>query len=134
MEKITATNREFLNLYKGLEAVKSMQGARFAVLVGKNMKELRTLLNPLEISAIPTPQFQQLSIEIQKLIEAEDKEAIEAMEKENEELIKERKKQLAEVEAQLDNESEIYLHVIKEDQLPEDITGEQVERLLQIIS
>lgn len=134
MEKITATNREFLNLYKGLEAVKSMQGARFAVLVGKNMKELRVLLNPLEISAIPTPEFQKLSIDIQKLIEAEDKEAIEAMEKENEELIEERKKQLAEVEAQLDNESEIYLHVIKEDQLPEDITGEQVERLLQIIS
>ena len=134
MEKITATNREFLSLYKGLEAVKSMQGARFAVLVGKNMKELRMLLNPLEISAIPTPEFQRLSIEIQKLIEAEDKEAIEAMEKENEELIEERKKQLAEVEAQLDSESEIYLHVIKEDQLPEDITGEQVERLLQIIS
>ena len=134
MEKITATNREFLNLYKGLEAVKSMQGARFAVLVGKNMKELRMLLNPLEISAIPTPEFQKLSIEIQKLIEAEDKEAIEAMEKENEELIEERKKQLAEVEAQLDSESEVYLHVIKEDQLPEDITGEQVERLLQIIS
>ena len=134
MEKITATNREFLNLYKGLEAVKSMQGARFAVLVGKNMKELRMLLNPLEMSAIPTPEFQKLSIDIQKLIEAEDKEAIEAMEKENEKLIEERKKQLAEVEAQLDSESEIYLHVIKEDQLPEDITGEQVERLLQIIS
>ena len=134
MEKITATNREFLGLYKGLEAVKSMQGARFAVLVGKNMKELRMLLNPLEISAIPTPEFQKLSIDIQKLIEAEDKEAIEAMEKENEELIEERKKQLADVESQLDSESEIYLHVIKEDQLPEDITGEQVERLLQIIS
>ena len=134
MEKITATNREFLNLYKGLEAVKSMQGARFAVLVGKNMKELRVLLNPLEISAIPTPEFQKLSLDIQKLIEAEDKDAIEAMEKENEELIEERKKQLAEVESKLDSEAEIYLHVIKEDQLPEDITGEQVERLLQIIS
>jgi len=134
MEKFTATNREFLNLYQGLEAVKSMKGSRFAVLVGKNMKELRTILNPLEVEALPTVEFQELSLKIQKLIEAEDKEAIEAMETENTELIEARKKQLADVEAKLDQEAEVFLHPIKEDHLPEEITGEQVERLLQIIT
>ena len=42
--KIEGTNREFLDLFRGLEAVKSMTGARFAVLVGKNLKELRLKL------------------------------------------------------------------------------------------
>jgi hypothetical protein len=117
MDKFKATNRDLLNLYKGLEAVKSMKGARFAVLVGKNIKELRNVLDPLEQAAIPSIEFQELSIEMQRLIEAED-----------------RKRQLADVEELLDNEIEVHLHSIREDQLPEEITGEHVERLLQIIA
>ena len=133
MEKFEATNREFLHLYKGLEGVKEMKGARFAVLVGKNMKELRTLLNPIEAAAIPSIEFQELSVEMQKLIEAQDQDAMSKLEEDNSELIEERKKQLADVEALLDNNTEVFLHPIREDQLPEDITGEQVERLIQII-
>ena len=134
MDKFEATNRELLNLYKGLEAVKSMRGARFAVLVGKNIKELRNVLDPLEQAAIPSLEFQELSIEMQKLIEAEDQIAIESLEENNTELIEQRKKQLADVEELLDNKIEVYLHPIREDQLPEEITGEQVEKLLQIIA
>ena len=133
MEKFEATNREFLHLYKGLEGVKEMKGARFAVLVGKNMKELRTLLNPIEAAAVPSIEFQELSVEMQKLIEAQDQDAMSKLEEDNTELIEERKKQLADVEALLDNNTEVFLHPIREDQLPEDITGEQVERLIQII-
>lgn len=134
MDKFKATNRELLNLYKGLEAVKSMKGARFAVLVGKNIKELRNVLDPLEQAAVPGMEFQELSVEMQKLIESEDQEAITKLEEENTELIEQRKKQLADVEELLDNEIEVFLHPIREDQLPEEITGEQVERLLQIIA
>jgi len=134
MDKFNATNRELLNLYKGLEAVKGMKGARFAVLVGKNIKELRNVLDPLEKAAIPSIEFQELSIEMQKLIEAEDQLAIEELEKQNNQLIDERKKQLEDVEDLLDNKIEVYLHPIREDQLPDDITGEQVEKLLQIIA
>ena len=133
MEKFEATNREFLHLYKGLEGVKEMKGARFAVLVGKNMKELRSLLNPIEAAAVPSIEFQELSVEMQKLIEAQDQDAMSKLEEDNTELIEERKKQLADVEALLDNNTEVFLHPIREDQLPEDITGEQVERLIQII-
>jgi flagellar motor component MotA len=133
MEKFEATNREFLNLYKGLEGVKSIKGARFAVLVGKNMKELRNLLDPIEAAAIPSIEFQELSVEMQKLIEAEDQDGMSKLEADNTELIEERKKQLADVESLLDNNTECFLYPIREDQLPEDITGEQVERLIQII-
>jgi len=134
MEKFNATNRELLNLYKGLEAVKSIKGARFAVLVGKNIKELRNILDPLEQAAVPSIEFQELSVQMQQLIEAEDQPAIEKLESDNTALIDERKKQLADVEDLLDNEIEVFLHPIREDQLPDEITGEQVERLLQIIN
>ena len=134
MEKFNATNRELLNLYKGLEAVKSIKGARFAVLVGKNIKELRNILDPLEQAAVPSIEFQELSVQMQKLIETEDQPAIEKLEADNTGLIDERKKQLADVEDLLDNEIEVFLHPIREDQLPDEITGEQVERLLQIIN
>lgn len=134
LAKFKASNRDLLGLYKGLEAVKSIKGARFAVLVGKNIKELRNVLDPLEQAAVPGVEFQELSIEMQRHIEAEDKDAIVKLEDENKELIDERKKQLADVETLLDNEIEVQLHPIREDQLPEDITGEQVEKLLQLIT
>ena len=134
LAKFKASNRDLLNLYKGLEAVKSIKGARFAVLVGKNIKELRNILDPLEQAAVPGHEFQELSVEMQKHIEAEDQQAIEKLEEDHKDLIDQRKKQLADVETLLDNEIEVQLHPIREDQLPEDITGEQVEKLLQLLT
>ena len=134
LAKFKSSNRELLSLYKGLEAVKSIKGARFAVLVGKNIKELRTILDPLEQAAVPGLEFQELSVQMQKLIEEENQSEIEKLEAENTELIDQRKQQLADVETLLDNEIEVQLHPIREDQLPEDITGEQVEKLLQLIT
>lgn len=133
MTKFEATNREFLSLYKGLESVKTMKGAKFAVLVGKNLKALKGLLDPLEQAALPSIEFQELSLKMQELIKEEDQESIEALEAENTELIEERKKQLKDVEDLLDNTTEVELYPINEDQLPEDINAEQVENLLQII-
>lgn len=134
LAKFKSSNRELLSLYKGLEAVKSIKGARFAVLVGKNIKELRNILDPLEQAAVPGLEFQELSVQMQKLIEEENQSEIEKLEAENTELIDQRKQQLADVETLLDNEIEVQLHPIREDQLPEDITGEQVEKLLQLIT
>lgn len=133
MAKVTSTNRQLLDLFKGLDAVKEIQGAKFAVLVGKNMKAIKTILDPLEAAAVPSMEFQELSIKMQELIKEEDSEAIEALEADNLELIEERKTQLKGIEDMMDNEVDVNLHMIKEDQLPEEITGEQVAPLLQII-
>jgi hypothetical protein len=132
--KVELTNREYLQLFRGLEAVKEIKGARFAVLVGKNIKELQVVLEPLETAAAPSIEFQQLSVQMQELINNEDQEAITALETENKELIDARKEQLEEVEGRLDTKLEVYLHMVREDQLPESITGEQVSNLLQIIT
>ncbi len=133
MKKVTSTNRQLLDLFKGLDSVKDIKGARFAVLVGRNMKEIKSVLDPLEEAAVPSMEFQELSLKMQELMKEENSEAIEALEAESEELIEERKKQLKAVEDMMDNEIDIHLHMIREDQLPEEINGEQVAPLLQII-
>lgn len=133
MTKVEATNREFLDLFRGLEAVKTIKGARFAVLVGKNLKELRHVLEPIEAAAQPPFPFQEISMKMQELAEVEDKEAMTALEADNQDIIEERKAQLAAVEDMLDEPAEVHLHMIKEAQLPEEITGEHIEKLIKII-
>lgn len=132
-KKVTLPNKQILEIFQGLHAVKDIQGSRFAVLVAKNMKEMKKVLDPIDEKAIPTREFQELSVEINKLIEAEDGEAIEKMEADNKELIDARKAQLEAVNEELEKESEVYIYRIKEDQLPSEITGEQIQRLLEII-
>lgn len=134
MINFKGTNRQLLNLYRGLENVKDIRGSRFAVLVGKNMKEIKHVLQPIEEAAVPTPSFQTVSIQMRDLMEAEDKEGMEQLENENKELIEERKDQMKRVEDMLETDTELTLHGIREDQLPDEITGEQVEKILEIIT
>lgn len=131
--KVEATNREFLDLFRGLEAVKTIKGARFAVLVGKNLKELRHVLEPIEQAAQPTFEFQEISVKMQELSEKDDTDAMKSLEEQNQDLIEERKAQLAAVEDMLNDKNEVYLHFIQESQLPEEITGEHIEKLIKII-
>tara|TARA_B110001452_G_scaffold248977_1_gene236155 strand:- start:252 stop:659 length:408 start_codon:yes stop_codon:yes gene_type:complete len=132
--KVNLTNREYLQLYKGLDSVKEIKGARFAVLVGRNIKELKTVLEPIELAAAPTVEFQQLSVQMQELITNEDQKAIETLEEESKELIDARKKQLEGIEEILNETNEVHVHMLREDQLPEGITGEQVSNILQILT
>tara|TARA_Y100000996_G_C22458073_1_gene616798 strand:- start:551 stop:967 length:417 start_codon:yes stop_codon:yes gene_type:complete len=134
MVNFKGTNRQLLNLYRGLENVKEIKGSRFAVLVGKNMKDIKQILQPIEEAAVPSASFQTVSIQMRDLMEAEDQEAMEQLEKEHKDLIDERKQQMASVETMLENDIELKLHAIREDQLPDEITGEQVEKILEIIT
>ena len=134
MINFKGTNRQLLNLYRGLENVKNIKGSRFAVLVGKNMKEIKHILQPIEDAALPSPSFQTVSIQMRDLMEAEDKEAMTQLEEENKDLIEERQEQMKRVEDLLEGDAEIKLHAVRDDQLPEDITGEQVEKILEIIT
>lgn len=134
MINFKGTNRQLLNLYRGLEGVKDIKGSRFAVLVGKNMKEIKHILNPIEEAARPSPAFQTVSIQMRDLMEADDKEAMTQLEEDNKNLIEERQEQMKRVEDMLESDTEIKLHGVREDQLPEDITGEQVEKILEIIT
>ena len=80
MINFKGSNRQLLNLYRGLEGVKEIKGSRFAILVGKNMKEIKHVLNPIEAAAVPSPEFQTISIQMRDLAEAQDKEAMDQLE------------------------------------------------------
>lgn len=133
MTQIKGTNREFLKLLKSLESVKGLKGKAFAILVARNIEVLTDHLQPIEKESIPSIEFQQLSVEVQKKIEAEDEEGVKAIEKENEELIEQRKQQLETVERMLNLESEVKVNLISEDILPTDITADQVYGLLKLL-
>jgi len=132
--QITTTNREILEMLKGLERVKQLKGSsRFAIIVGRNIKNFSTQLQPIEKEAVPSQEFISLSMQIQKFIEAEDEKSIEKLEKENEELVTARKEQLAKVESMLDASTEVYVELIDEKHLPEEISPEEVMPLLKLI-
>lgn len=133
MTQIKGTNREFLKLLKSLESVKGLKGKVFAILVARNIEFLTNHLQPIEKESIPSIEFQQLSVEVQKKIEVEDEEGVKALEKENEELIEQRKQQLETVERMLNLKSEVKVNLISEDVLPADITADQVYGLLKLL-
>ena len=123
-----------IELYKGLEAVKQHKGARFSVIVAKNVKELEQVLKQYEEIAKPSDEFLRVSGEAHKLAEAEDEDGLKKLEETHANLIEERKAQLAQLEATMQNEIEIDLHAIKESQLPDDVTPEQIVPILPILS
>jgi 16S rRNA G527 N7-methylase RsmG len=122
-----------IELYKGLEAVKKHKGARFSIIVARNVKELETVLRQYEEMAKPSDEFMRVSGEAHKLAEAEDEAGIKKLEEEHADLIEERKAQLGKLEELMQTSVKIDLQLIKERQLPEDVTPEEVVPLLPIV-
>jgi len=122
-----------IELYKGLEAVKKHKGARFSIIVARNVKELEAVLRQYEEMAKPSNEFMRVSGEAHKLAEAEDEAGIKKLEEEHAELIEERKAQLSKLEQLMQTSVKIDLQTIKEKQLPEDVTPEEVVPLLPIV-
>ena len=122
-----------IELYKGLEAVKKHKGARFAVIVAKNVKELEQVLSKYEETAKPSEEFIRVSGEAHRLAEAEDEEGLKNLEEEHAELIEQRKTQLAQLELQMEEEIELNVQIIKEAQLPDDVTPEEIVPILPIL-
>lgn len=130
---LPGTNREFLTLLRGLEGVKEIKGTRFAMLVSKNIKELTNHLRFINEAAIPSPEFQEISKIAMRYAEEQNAEAITALEAEHNDLVEARKEQLKNVEKMLEEEAKVALVMIRADQLPEDLTTEQLLPILSII-
>lgn len=126
-------NGEFLELFQGLNAVADLKGVKFGLLVSKNIKVLQEELADLEKAGNPSEEFVALSQKMQSLVNRKDDEGIAALEAENKELIDARHEQLAEVEALMEENTEIKLHMVKEDLLPKDITGAQIFNISKIL-
>jgi hypothetical protein len=131
---VTATNKEFLTIYQTLQEVRSARGVKFAIAVVKNSTVIEAHLNGLEKMALPSEAFADLSIKAQVFIKENDEEGLKALEAEHAEVIQARKEQLAEVEVELSKTAILELKLINEELLPDDITAEQIEKLMKIIS
>jgi len=131
---VTATNREFLNMYKVLHETRGEKGVKYALIVIKNCEVIKNHLDALEAKAAPSQEFIELAIEAKKFIESEDEAGLKAFEEENKELVEARKKQLDEVNAELDLEATLELKMINEKILPESLSAEQLEMIFKLIN
>jgi hypothetical protein len=133
MEYITLTNRDLVNLYKGLEEVKDIKGTRFSILVAKNIKEISESLKELDSLATPSPKFLEVSRQVHKLAEEEKEQEIKELEEKHTDLIEERKNQIDAVEARMGEEQKVAVHFIREDQLPDNLNSDQLLPILPLI-
>jgi hypothetical protein len=131
---VTATNREFLNMYKVLHETRGEKGVKYALIVIKNCEVIKNHLDALEAKAAPSQEFVELAIKAKKFIESEDEAGLKAFEEENKELVEARKKQLDEVNAELDLEATLELKMINEKILPESLSAEQLEMIFKLIN
>jgi hypothetical protein len=130
---VTATNREFLNIFKTLNETRSIKGVNYAKVVVKNSEVIKRHLDPIEQLALPSEEFMELSLKAQKFIESEDAEGLKKFEEENAPIIEKRKEQMTQVNEKLDETATLELKLIPESYLPEDISAEQLEMLVKIV-
>lgn len=133
--QITTTNQILLNLYKALQDSKECKGLDFAKAVISNSEVIKDHLQYIEDMAVPSEEFIQISVEAKKYIDAEDMESLQKMEakEENATIIETRKAQLEAVQAELAKDATLELAVIKEEDLPKDISVANYEVMKVII-
>lgn len=133
--QITTTNQILLNLYKALQDSKECKGLDFAKAVISNSEVIKDHLQYIEDMAIPSEEFIQISVEAKKYIDAEDMESLQKMEAEenNAAIIQTRKTQLEAVQVELAKEATLELAIIKEEDLPKDISVANYEVMKVII-
>lgn len=133
--QITTTNQILLNLYKALQDSRECKGLDFAKAVISNSEIIKDHLQYIEDMTIPSEEFIKISIEAKKYMDSEDLESLQKMEakEENAVIIAERKEQLAKVNAELQKEATLDLAIIKEENLPKDISVANYEVMKVII-
>jgi len=134
--KTKYTNRELAELMQGLFSVQQLQGIKFSLSVAKNIRMIKAELDGLDKASQPSPEFMELSQKVQMCEQKKDMEGIKKLEDDNSELVETRKKQLNEVDSLLNEDSKILLddlYTISEEDLPSDITAQQINGIQLII-
>ena len=130
---VTLTNKQFLDIFYTLQETRSVKGVRYAMIVIKNSEVIAEHLKELDEMSKPSEEFIQLSLKAQELIKAQDTEGLEKLEAENAKVVEARKSQMDFVNEKMAEEATLELKLIPEAILPQDITAEQIEKLMPII-
>jgi hypothetical protein len=136
MKTINATKGELVNVINGLFTVQELKGKKFSLVVSKNISILKEILQELEDAGRPSEEFMKVAEQVNEIANKNDedaKEQIDKIEKDNQELVDTRRAQMEGVTKMMEEEVKVKLHIIKEDVLPEDITAQQINKLIKII-
>lgn len=149
--------RELFGLLNGLEAVKNLKGVKFAYAVAKNKNLVKREVKLFSESNKPNEKFLEFDkkrvelcqeyceknengepvIKNNTFIGLEKNDAfnkvIEELREEYKEAIDEREKQSKEYNKMLDEEIELDFHKVLLENVPSDITGQQLELILPIV-
>ena len=136
MKTITMSKNQAAELYNGLVDVKDLKSKNFALKAAKNMTAIKEALQDIEELGKPTDEFMELSLRVQTIVKEnpdDGKERIEKLEKENIELVEQRKSQLELVNERLLEDVDLKLDIFSEDVLPDEITTDQINKLIKLI-
>lgn len=131
---ITATNREFLNMYQVFQETRDVKNVKYATILVINSRVIKEHLDELESLAMPSPEFVALAQEAQKFIQGEDEAGLKKLEEEHAELVEARKTQMADVNRRLDEETTLELKMINEKILPSELSADQLEAIVKLIN
>lgn len=132
-KKFNFSNRELLGLYQGLIELKHLTGCKMSFFVAKNIKEIEKVLAPIDQMSVPSEEFYNISVEAQKFIENSDDEGLKKFEEEHADIVAQRKEQLQKVDEELNKQSEVFLVTLRNDQITDSVTVEQLGRILDLI-
>ena len=142
MEKVKTTKtikekkEEQANIINGLFSVQELKGKKFSLLVSKNIAILQEALKEVEDAGKPSEEFMVLATQVNEIAnknEEDAKDQIDNLEKENQELVNSRRVQMDKVTKMLEKEASIDLYIITEDVLPEEVTAQQITKIIKII-
>lgn len=160
MPMIKLTKNEMISLYRGLHAVGNLSGPRFVYVVARNRDYLQKEVDAIQKSLEPYENFQEFEekrVELakkhakedeegnpvvigkgnQSKFDIEDQEAfdkeLEKLKEEYQEAIDEREKQQEEFNDSMEDEIELLLLELKQEDLPEEITANQLSALIPIL-
>lgn len=131
---ITATNREFLNMYQVFQETRDVRNVKYATILVINSRVIKEHLDELEALATPSPEFVTLAQEAQKFIQADDQEGLKKLEEQHAEIVESRKTQMADVNRRLDEEATLELKMINEKILPSELSADQLEAIAKLIN
>jgi len=150
--------KELFQLKQALESVSTLKGVKFAYSIAKNLQEVNNEIEAVNKAMAPSEEFMKYEKERIKLNEecaekTEDgnpkvennnyvisprnsgdyEKRMEELKKKHKKVLSERDEQIKEYQAHLEEDVDITLHKIQEDNLPSDITAEQISGILQVI-
>tara|TARA_R110001592_G_scaffold12936_2_gene60638 strand:+ start:7086 stop:7526 length:441 start_codon:yes stop_codon:yes gene_type:complete len=136
MKTITGTKGELVTVINGLFGVQDLKGKKFSLAVSKNIAILKEALQELEDAGKPTDEFMVIAEKVNEIANKNEegaKEQIETLEKENKELVDARRAQMDNVENLMKEEASVTLYTLEEDLLPDEITAQQINKIIKII-